>query len=110
VVALLSDIFRTRGRDHWIALLEAHDIPACRVNMLDDVLAHPQAAANGLVVERTDQRGATIRTVAPPVKLSATATRFDRLAPALGEHTDEVLREFGLGEAELAELRAARVI
>jgi crotonobetainyl-CoA:carnitine CoA-transferase CaiB-like acyl-CoA transferase len=110
IVPILSELFVTRERDHWIALLEAHDIPACRVNMLEDVLVHPQVAENGVVVSCTDQRGATIRTVGPPVKLSATPTGFARLAPALGEHTTEVLREFGLGDAELAELRAEHVI
>jgi crotonobetainyl-CoA:carnitine CoA-transferase CaiB-like acyl-CoA transferase len=78
--------------------------------MLEDVLAHPQITENALVVERTDQRGATIRTVGPPVKLSGTPTTFERLAPGLGEHTDAVLREFGLSDAELEPLRAARVI
>jgi crotonobetainyl-CoA:carnitine CoA-transferase CaiB-like acyl-CoA transferase len=110
IVALLTEVFRTRDRDHWIDLLEGHDIPACRVNMLDEVLAHPQVTENALVVSRTDQTGATIRTVAPPVKLSATPTEFARLAPALGEHTDEVLGEFGVTAAERAELRAANVI
>src|SRR5262249_44715090 len=48
VVQTLSEIFRTGACEHWIALLEAHDIPACRVNRLEEILAHPQIAANGL--------------------------------------------------------------
>jgi crotonobetainyl-CoA:carnitine CoA-transferase CaiB-like acyl-CoA transferase len=110
IVSVLSDIFRTRPRDEWIALLESHDIPACRVNTIGDILAHPQVAENDVIVKRTDQRGAQLSTIGPPVKLSGSPTRFERLAPALGEHTDEALREFGLTDAELAELRAARVI
>jgi len=110
IVPILSDLFRTRECEHWIALLEAQDIPACRVNTLDDILAHPQIEANAAVVERRDDRRGRIRTLAPPVKLSATPTGVERLAPALGEHTDQVLREFGLTDAELAELRAAKVI
>jgi crotonobetainyl-CoA:carnitine CoA-transferase CaiB-like acyl-CoA transferase len=110
IVPVLSGVFRQREVEHWIALLEAHDIPTCRVNMLEDVLAHPQTAANGTVVTREDARRGKISTLGPPVKLSASPTGVARLAPALGEHTDEVLREFGLGDAELAELRAARVI
>jgi glutaryl-CoA transferase len=110
IVPILSAIFRTRDCAEWIALLESHDIPACRVNSLDDILAHPQIAANGAVVERTDERRGRIRTLGPPVKLSATPTGVERLAPALGEHTDAVLREFGLGDAEIAALRAARVV
>src|SRR5215813_6877109 len=54
VVRVLSDIFRGDTCAHWIELLEAHDIPACRVNRLEEILAHPQIAANGLVVEHED--------------------------------------------------------
>jgi crotonobetainyl-CoA:carnitine CoA-transferase CaiB-like acyl-CoA transferase len=110
IVPILSDVFRTRRCGEWIALLESHDIPACRVNTLADILAHPQIEANGAVVEKSDGRRGRIRTLGPPVKLSATPTGVARLAPALGEHTDEVLREFGLADAEVAALRAARVV
>jgi crotonobetainyl-CoA:carnitine CoA-transferase CaiB-like acyl-CoA transferase len=110
IVPILSDIFRTRDCAHWIALLESHDIPACRVNMLEDILSHPQIEANGAVVEREDARRGRIRTLSPPVKMTGTPTGVTRLAPALGEHTDEVLRELGLADGELQDLRAARVI
>lgn len=80
------------------------------MNTLGDILAHPQIASNGAIVERTDERRGRIRTLGPPVKLSATPTGVERLAPGLGEHTDQVLREFGLDDAELAELRAGKVI
>ena len=46
----------------------------------------------------------------PPVHLSRTATTFERLAPMIGEHTDEVLREYGLDEGEIAVLRNAKVV
>jgi len=111
IVPILSEIFRGRDCADWIALLESHDIPACRVNSLADILAHPQIAANGAIAERDDGgRRGRIRTLAPPVKLSATPTTVERLAPGLGEHTDAVLREFGLDEREIDDLRAAHVI
>jgi crotonobetainyl-CoA:carnitine CoA-transferase CaiB-like acyl-CoA transferase len=110
IVPLLSDIFRTRDCEHWIALLEAHDIPTCRVNRLEEIVAHPQVAANGLIETREDARRGRITTLGPPVKMSATPTALARLAPALGEHTEQVLREFGLDDSELAELRTAKVI
>jgi formyl-CoA transferase len=110
IVPILSQVFRTRECEHWIELLEANDIPACRVNTLEDILAHPQIEANAAVAEKTDEAHGRVRTLAPPVKLSATPTGLERLAPMLGEHTDEVLREFGLDAAEVAELRAAKVV
>jgi crotonobetainyl-CoA:carnitine CoA-transferase CaiB-like acyl-CoA transferase len=110
IVPILSDAFRTRSRAEWIALLEANDIPACNVNTLDDILAHPQIAENGLVIARDDPKRGHISTLGPPVKLSGTPTGVERLAPILGEHTDEVLREFGLSDADVAALRSANVV
>lgn len=110
VVGTLSDIFRTDTCDHWIALLEAHDIPTCRVNSLDEILAHPQIRENGLLVEHTDAVHGRIGIVGPPVKMSGTPTGFERLAPVIGEHTADVLREFGVGDDEIGRLRAAEVI
>jgi crotonobetainyl-CoA:carnitine CoA-transferase CaiB-like acyl-CoA transferase len=110
IVPILSDVFRTQECDHWIRLLGEHDIPACRVNELEDTLASPQLAANGMVVTVEHPVRGTVRTLAPPVKLSATPPALERLAPALGEHTDQVLHEFGLADAEIADLRAAKVV
>jgi crotonobetainyl-CoA:carnitine CoA-transferase CaiB-like acyl-CoA transferase len=110
IVPLLAEVFRTHDCAHWIALLEANDIPACRVNALDEILAHPQIEANGAVGERTHAKVGRVRTLSPPLKLSATPTGLERLAPMIGEHTDEVLREFGVSEQEIEVLRAARVI
>jgi crotonobetainyl-CoA:carnitine CoA-transferase CaiB-like acyl-CoA transferase len=110
VVRVLSEIFRTETCEHWIALLEGHDIPVCRVNRLEDILGHPQIAANGLVVEHEDPVRGRLRTLGPLIKMSDTPTAFTAPAPCLGEHTDRVLEETGLSAAEIAELRAARVI
>jgi crotonobetainyl-CoA:carnitine CoA-transferase CaiB-like acyl-CoA transferase len=110
VVGVLSDIFKQNTCDHWIALLEANDIPTCRVNRLEDVLASEQIAENKLIVARDDPKRGHVSVLGPPVHLSRTATTFERLAPMIGEHTDEVLREYGLDEGEIAVLRNAKVV
>ena len=110
IVPILSDVFRTRERAHWIGLLEENDIPACNVNTLDEILAHPQIAENGLVITRDDPKRGHISTLGPTVKMSGTPTSVERLAPILGEHTADVLREFGLSSDEVARLRAAKVV
>ena len=110
VVGVLSDIFKQNTCDHWIALLEANDIPTCRVNRLEDVLHSEQIKENGLVVEMEDAKHGRISILGPPVHLSRTKTTFERLAPMIGEHTDEVLREYGLRDDEIAALRAAKVV
>jgi CoA:oxalate CoA-transferase len=110
VVEALSAIFRQDTCEHWIAKLEAADIPACRVNTLDEILAHPQIEANGLIEFREDPVHGRLGILGPPVHLSATPTTLERLAPCLGEHTDEVLREFGVEDAEIARLREGGVV
>ena len=110
VVGVLSKIFKQNTCEHWIALLEANDIPTCRVNRLEDVLHSEQIAENKLVVERDDPTRGHISILGPPVHLSRTQTTFERLAPMIGEHTDEVLAEFGLDEGEIAVLRTAKVV
>ena len=61
-------------------------------------------------LKRDDPKRGRISVLGPPVKLSRTATSFERLAPSIGEHTDEVLREYGLDAAEIAALRDAKVV
>jgi crotonobetainyl-CoA:carnitine CoA-transferase CaiB-like acyl-CoA transferase len=110
VVGALSEIFKQNTCDHWIALLEANDIPTCRVNRLEDALHSEQIKVNGLVVSRDDPKRGHISILGPPVHLSRTQTTVERLAPMIGEHTDEVLREYGLDEAEIVTLRNAKVV
>jgi crotonobetainyl-CoA:carnitine CoA-transferase CaiB-like acyl-CoA transferase len=110
VVGVLSEIFEAKPVDHWITLLEAHDIPTCRVQRLEEILAHPQIAENGLVVRHSDARRGDIGILGPLLHMSGTPTAFTRPAPCLGEHTDDVLHEYGLSDGEIAELRAAGVV
>jgi crotonobetainyl-CoA:carnitine CoA-transferase CaiB-like acyl-CoA transferase len=110
VVGALSEIFKQHTCEHWIALLEKHDIPSCKVMPLHEILAHPQIAENQLVHSHEDPVRGRIVTLGPPIRMSATPTEHTRVAPMLGEHTDEVLREFGLDEREIGALRAANVI
>jgi crotonobetainyl-CoA:carnitine CoA-transferase CaiB-like acyl-CoA transferase len=107
---VLSEIFRQNTCAHWIELLEKHDIPTCKVMQLHEILDHPQIAENALVHSHEDAVRGKIVTLGPPVQMSATPTVHERVAPLLGEHTDEVLREFGLSEREIADLHAANVI
>ncbi len=110
VVETLSAIFRQNTCEHWITLLEKHDVPSCKVMALHEILADPQVAENRLINSFSDPVRGTITTLGPPVHMSATPTVHERVAPILGEHTEEVLREFGLTGEEIGSLREAHVI
>jgi crotonobetainyl-CoA:carnitine CoA-transferase CaiB-like acyl-CoA transferase len=93
----------------WVERLEALGVGCGPINTLSDVFADPQVIARGAVVEMPHASGATIKTLANPVRLSETPADYRAPPPLLGQHTDEVLEEFGLGP-EISALRTAGVI
>lgn len=63
------------------------------INSLDSLLADPQFQPSGVLIEVPDGQGSTTTMVATPADFSRTPTSATGLAPTLGQHTDEVLRE-----------------
>jgi crotonobetainyl-CoA:carnitine CoA-transferase CaiB-like acyl-CoA transferase len=110
LVPMLAALMRSRTRSDWLAALEAAKVPSGPINDLADVFADPHVNARGMTVQLPHPLAGDVRLVASPMKFSATPVQYQRPPPLLGEHTAEVLREFGLGDAELAALREARAI
>jgi len=96
----------TRDAEDWIAALNAADVPCGRVNSVDDLLVDPHLTASGFWQEMVHPSEGRLRTAAVPFVLSAHPPTPHRPAPRLGEHTEEVLRELGLGAGRIAELTA----
>jgi crotonobetainyl-CoA:carnitine CoA-transferase CaiB-like acyl-CoA transferase len=110
LVPLLADLMRSRTRADWMAALEAAKVPCGPINDLHDVFADPQVVQRGMKVRLPHPLNARLDLVGSPIKLSATPVRADLAPPLLGQHTDEVLDEAGIGEGERARLRALGVI
>ncbi len=89
-----------------LARLHEHDVAAAPVHALDDVHLDPQVQHNGTLVERELPHLGLVREPKPAIRFGATPTDLGRGAPALGEHTDEILLEAGFDTDEVAELRA----
>jgi CoA:oxalate CoA-transferase len=111
LIAALQDAFVTKTYEEWETILLPAGIPMGAINTLDAVVAHPQVAARGALVECAHPVAGRTRMVAPPVRMSETPGAVRLPAPLLGQHTEEVLRaRLGLGKKEIARLKNEGVI
>jgi crotonobetainyl-CoA:carnitine CoA-transferase CaiB-like acyl-CoA transferase len=110
LVPLLAALMKERSRSDWLTSLEAAKVPSGPINDLADVFADPQVCARNMTVHLPHPLSDELNLVASPLKLSATPVQYRRPPPLLGEHTAEVLAEFGIDTAELARLREARAV
>jgi crotonobetainyl-CoA:carnitine CoA-transferase CaiB-like acyl-CoA transferase len=110
LVPMIAALMLERDRHDWLSMLEAAAIPASPVNDIADVFADPQVQARGLRVDMPHPQAGSIALVASPLALSATPVQYRRPPPGKGEHTDEVLGEFGLSAAEIQQLREQHAI
>jgi formyl-CoA transferase len=112
--ALLADaieaITRQQPRAHWLAVFDANDVPCGPINDYAQVFADPQVRARQMMVETDHPTLGRTRTLGSPIKMSGTPPDVTRRAPLLGEHTEQVLREAGYSNEEIAALRAANAI
>lgn len=106
LIAIVSDQFRAREMAHWQARLEQQDIPHALVANYQEAADDPQKESNGIVVPLLHPQHGPIRTVSSPFQLSDYEKTAASPAPALGEHTREVLAEIGYDEEAIAALLA----
>jgi crotonobetainyl-CoA:carnitine CoA-transferase CaiB-like acyl-CoA transferase len=100
-LAMTQEVLRTRTAGEWLAALTAEGVPCAPVLTRTELLGHPQVAANGIVVESEHPAAGRLRQARAAARFSATPTSLRRGAPALGQHTHEVLAEAGLVDTEV---------
>jgi crotonobetainyl-CoA:carnitine CoA-transferase CaiB-like acyl-CoA transferase len=92
---------RTRPSEHWLNLLEEKGVPCGPVNTMLQALSDPQTLAREMVVEVEHTTLGPVKTLGLPVKFSQTPGKVRSGAPLYGEHTREILAEYGFSSDEI---------
>jgi formyl-CoA transferase len=108
--ALLQAHVSQKSTTEWVRIFEAADIMCAPVRSLDEALEDPQVLLNEMVVDLDHPPHGTLKIVGVPVKLADTPGRVRTAAPAVGQHTDEILTQFGYAKAEIADLRRQGIV
>lgn len=109
VAAIVEDRTRTAPSAHWIEVLNKAGVPCGPVYGLAEAFSDPQAASQDIVVE-TGCGDGRIAILSLPIRYEGAGAPLRLPPPALGEHTEAILREIGYGDDQLASLRAKAVI
>jgi crotonobetainyl-CoA:carnitine CoA-transferase CaiB-like acyl-CoA transferase len=107
---MMAEVIKTESSEHWLDVLDKADVPCAPVLSRDEVHLHPQVVANQIVVELDHPVVGKVRQTRPAERMDGTPSEISRPAPTLGQHTDEVLQELGLGKEEVDALRSAGVL
>ncbi|MEM5432244.1 CoA transferase [Cupriavidus oxalaticus] len=110
MVEALTGAFVTRSTDAWLAVLQDADILCARVATYEDLMAHPQVAANRMVQRIPHETLGEIRMPGFPINSAQENALPARPAPACGQHTQAVLVELGFSAAQIAALQARGAI
>jgi formyl-CoA transferase len=94
----------------WIDILNKAGVPCGPIYSIDQMFGDPQVKHLAVAQEVAKRGGGTLTVVGQPFSLSRTPSRMAAPPPDIGEHTDEVLREFGFETEEIAALRRAKAV
>ncbi len=107
---LVAELMRSNSSDWWLENLGLQRVPCGPINSLDKVFDDPQVKHRQMQIELPLPGGGNVPGVASPVKFSHTPIEYSAAPPALGQHTDQILSALGLSEADIAQLKAGKVI
>jgi formyl-CoA transferase len=103
---------RTRARTsaEWVELLNDAGVPCGPIYKINEMFADPQVQHVGAAQPVTMQDGKSVNLNGQPVSLSRTPSRLAAPPPGRGEHTDDVLAEFGFSKQEIAALHESKTV
>jgi crotonobetainyl-CoA:carnitine CoA-transferase CaiB-like acyl-CoA transferase len=111
LVPLLEAVFPARPTAEWLTRLQREGVPVAPISTVDQVVTDPQVRLRDMVVDLQHPTLGTLSTLGTPIKVQGASPLRPDPPPALGEHTEAVIRELlGYSSERIDDLRRRRVI
>ena len=108
--AAIGEITRHKPMEHWIKAMEAGGVPCGPIYTVDRMFQDEQVKFLGMAQPVQHPVLGEIRVVASPLQFVGASRAIRRPTPDRGQHTDEIMRKMGFGDAEIAKLKASRAV
>jgi crotonobetainyl-CoA:carnitine CoA-transferase CaiB-like acyl-CoA transferase len=110
LIEIFDQVFVEKTRDEWMAIFQKHKLMFTSIQTIEEVQNDPQAEVNGYVAPFAHERFGSVRLPGYPVHFSHCSAGMRHAAPAIGQHTEDILRELGYSKNEIEELRREKVV
>ena len=110
LIRILDKIFATRPQKEWLSILSKHKLIFGPVQTISDLLSDPQVLENQYILDYDHPIYGSIKVVGFPWSFSGTEPKLRLPAPQLGQHTEEILLEFGYSWDDISDLKDQEVI
>ena len=110
LIPLLEKLFAVRNLDYWLKKLNKIDIPAAPINTVEGAINHPQTIARELIEKTKHPTAGEISIIGSPLQFSGSRPKLRMPPPLLGQHSQEILKEFGYSDVDYENFRKQNVI
>jgi alpha-methylacyl-CoA racemase len=106
----VAGLFKTKSRDEWLKLAEVHDICLSSIHEIEDLEADPQLQARQMIIETEHENGLKLKGIGIPIKFSESRPDRPEPAPAVGQHSIEILQKIGYSDERIKELLGKGIV
>jgi crotonobetainyl-CoA:carnitine CoA-transferase CaiB-like acyl-CoA transferase len=110
LIRILDQIFENKTSNEWIKILKTHKLICTCVQTISDLLSDPQVLANEYIIDYTHPIFGQIKTVGFPWHFNKTPATLRLPAPQLGQHTEEILLEYGYSWNDISDFKTQHIV
>ena len=107
---LIEEVTITKTSDEWVEKLEKVGVPCGPINSIPDMFKDPQTIEREMIIEVNNKKAGISKAVGMPIKFSKSKTEASKGAPDLGEHTREIMKNFGYKDEDIDEFYNKKII